>query len=327
MSHKLGRAIWGIVTIGDPANDFVLVDADSTPSGTVYKNGTADALSVTVTKISTGKYKWTCTPTVAASFAAGNNISVTIEATVGGGAYSSEVYCGVLLTDDPAEAGDEMDLVDAPNNTAVTAIQSGLATSTNVSDAESNIRGADSDTLETLSDQIDGTSTLAAQDVADALKLAPTAGAPAAGSVNADLDSLITNVDQKLSTTESNIRGADSDTLETLSDQIDNTSTFDASSDEVNVGEVKGVGVADIDDFKADLTTLHDISVDDILAGVVEGTVTVQDILQLAGWIFKGKLEYDPVTEKMTVYDLTPAEAAALILNFATANQRTSEAP
>ncbi|HUU97226.1 MAG TPA: hypothetical protein VM487_15925 [Phycisphaerae bacterium] len=42
-------------------------------------------------------------------------------------------------------AGAEMDLVDAPNATAVTAIQSGLA-----------LEGADGDTLETLSDQIDG---------------------------------------------------------------------------------------------------------------------------------------------------------------------------
>ena len=220
-NHKLGRALSGIVTVGDPANDFKLVDADSLPTGTVYKNLVADALSVTVAKVSTGKYTFTCTPSVGASFAAGDRVSVTITATVGGNNYDIEVANVVMVADDPAEAGDEMDLVDAPNNTAITAIQNGLATGTNVSDAEDNIRGADGDTLESLSDQIDGTSTLAAQDIADALKLAPTAGAPAADSVNADLDTLKTNVDQKLSTMESNIRGADSDTLETLSDQLD----------------------------------------------------------------------------------------------------------
>jgi hypothetical protein len=45
----------------------------------------------------------------------------------------------------PAAVGSQMDLVNAPNATAVTALQSGLART-----------GADSDTLKTLSDQIDG---------------------------------------------------------------------------------------------------------------------------------------------------------------------------
>ncbi len=51
--------------------------------------------------------------------------------------------------------------------------------------------GADSDTLKTLSDQIDGVaagSGLTAQETRDAMKLAPTVGAPAAGSVDDHLD-------------------------------------------------------------------------------------------------------------------------------------------
>lgn len=52
--------------------------------------------------------------------------------------------------------------------------------------------GADADTLETLSDQIDGVSTLTAQNVRDAMKLAPTAGTPADGSVDDHLDDLAT---------------------------------------------------------------------------------------------------------------------------------------
>jgi hypothetical protein len=39
--------------------------------------------------------------------------------------------------------------------------------------------------------------------------------------IDGNVDTINSNVDQALSTTESNIRGADSDTLETLSDQID----------------------------------------------------------------------------------------------------------
>lgn len=57
------------------------------------------------------------------------------------------------------------------------------------------LSGADGDTLKTLSDQIDGVGTgITAQAVRDAMKLAPTAGAPAAGSVDAHLDTLITDV-------------------------------------------------------------------------------------------------------------------------------------
>lgn len=57
--------------------------------------------------------------------------------------------------------------------------------------------GADSDTLETLSDQLDGVgASITAQEVRDAMKLAPTAGAPAAGSVDTHLDDIKTKTDQ-----------------------------------------------------------------------------------------------------------------------------------
>lgn len=61
----------------------------------------------------------------------------------------------------PAKAGDEMDLVDAPNATAVTAIQSGLATSANVTTIVghlTDIKGAGwttTDTLEAIRDRGD----------------------------------------------------------------------------------------------------------------------------------------------------------------------------
>ena len=162
--------------------------------------------------------------------------------------------------------------------------------------AESAIRGVDSDDLKTLSDQIDGlpagvdaqlsgvhgsgswetaAAGLTAQDVRDAMKLAPTGGAPAAGSVDEALDNIeadtaamdarlpvdpadesnqlaqhsttqaaigaLQDLSQaqaqaactaalnaydpptkaELDTVESNIRGADSDDLKILSDQLD----------------------------------------------------------------------------------------------------------
>jgi len=55
--------------------------------------------------------------------------------------------------------------------------------------------GADSDTLETLSDQIDGVGGVTPQNVRDAMKLAPSAGAPAAGSVDAHLDAIQAQTD------------------------------------------------------------------------------------------------------------------------------------
>jgi len=73
--------------------------------------------------------------------------------------------------------------------------------------AESNIRGADNDTLKTLSDQIDGV-------------------APAG-----EYDTEMSRIDQSLSTTESNIRGTDNDDLKTLSDQLDGLENL--SQDEV----------------------------------------------------------------------------------------------
>jgi hypothetical protein len=54
------------------------------------------------------------------------------------------------------------------------------------------LQGADGDTLETLSDQLDTIVPLTAQETADAVsKLAPTAGDPATGSVGKHLDDIL----------------------------------------------------------------------------------------------------------------------------------------
>lgn len=105
---------------------------------------------------------------------------------------------------------------------------------------------ADSLKADAVTEIQSGLSTLTAQNVADALKLAPTAGAPADGSVNADLDTLragVTLADDAITSAkydESSAyplksadtgstavarTGADSDTLETLSDQVDTVTT------------------------------------------------------------------------------------------------------
>jgi hypothetical protein len=63
--------------------------------------------------------------------------------------------------------------------------------------------GADADTLETLSDQVDALSLggLSAQNVRDAMKLAPTAGSPATGSIDKHLDDIAGRCDDLLEDT------------------------------------------------------------------------------------------------------------------------------
>jgi hypothetical protein len=77
-------------------------------------------------------------------------------------------------TDIPSAISNLNDLSSGDVETAVGAglATYGAATAADVSTAESNIRGADSDTLETLSDQLDGVSTLDASGIRDAIGLA-----------------------------------------------------------------------------------------------------------------------------------------------------------
>lgn len=99
-----------------------------------------------------------------------------------------------------------------------------------LSDMEDNIRGADDDDLKDISDEIAALSIPTASAVADAVWDETAADHVGAGSFGEYLDDLNTNVDQSLSDTESNIRGADSDDLKTLSDQIDGVSIPSAAS-------------------------------------------------------------------------------------------------
>lgn len=114
--------------------------------------------------------------------------------------------------DDLAVAGDEMDLVDAPNAAAVAAIQAGLST-------------------------YDGSDT---SGVTELLTRLPDAAPGAQGGLPVlDINSLLpANVvrwdDNPMSGTLPALQGADGDTLETLSDQIDGISACGAGSGAVS---------------------------------------------------------------------------------------------
>jgi hypothetical protein len=85
-----------------------------------------------------------------------------------------------------------------------------------LSTTESNVRGG-VDTLATVKTAVESVPILS--EIEDSTVLAKTSDIT--GAVTAINGHTDVNLDQKISTTESNIRGVDSDTLKTLSDQID----------------------------------------------------------------------------------------------------------
>jgi len=88
---KTGQSVTAVFSTASPTTGAA-TSADSTPTGTLYVNGTADAASVTVTNITTGRYKAAVTlPTLAA----GDVVDIWIAATVGGVAGGGVVWSAV----------------------------------------------------------------------------------------------------------------------------------------------------------------------------------------------------------------------------------------
>jgi len=67
-----------------------LVDADSTPTGTLVKNGTDTALSVAITKSTTGTYN--AQFTIPDTYVEGDEVALRINATIGGVATGAIVW-------------------------------------------------------------------------------------------------------------------------------------------------------------------------------------------------------------------------------------------
>jgi len=130
-----------------------------------------------------------------------------------------------------------------------------------------------------------GDSGLTQQQVRDAMKLAPGAGAPGSGSIDEHLDDILSDtsaidsrlpsdpadesqVENAISVSESNIRGG-SDTLANLSDQLDTVQ-------------------ADLDNpsqYQADISTLPT----DIMNEIIEGTLTLRQVQRLLLAVLAGK--------------------------------------
>ena len=77
------------------ADDLGAADADTLPTAALKRNGAVDgAVSVTVTRLSTGEYNVSCT--IPGGYAAGDSVQVTAAATVGGVAYKGSFPVVVL---------------------------------------------------------------------------------------------------------------------------------------------------------------------------------------------------------------------------------------
>jgi len=117
MSVKSGQAITVLFCTQDPTTGAA-TDADSTPTGTLYVNGTANGATVTETNISTGLYKAAFT---LPSLTAGDVASLSIAATVGGVAGEGVVWQEVADTERVSDLNDVSSAdVNAACDTALT---------------------------------------------------------------------------------------------------------------------------------------------------------------------------------------------------------------
>jgi len=141
--HIGGVLYWTIQTRNPDTQ--VLKDADATPSVAVRKNGSPVADSVTITKRSatTGLYDCSYNP---AAEVEGDTFQFEERAQITGTTTSQQYYDNQFSVRAVHAGAVELD------SASVTAVQSGLATSASITA----LRGADNDTLKTLSDQIDG---------------------------------------------------------------------------------------------------------------------------------------------------------------------------
>ncbi len=150
---KSGGSYYGEF-ITSRADTGAATDADSTPTATATKNGTDDGtFSLTVTKIDTGRYKITGT---VPAYTAGDIVQISAAATVNSVAGKGIVDEFVVVSARPGIDAISADLIDD----TITASKFDESTAFPVKSADTGSTaiartGADSDTLETISDQLD----------------------------------------------------------------------------------------------------------------------------------------------------------------------------
>lgn len=123
-----GEVLRWTISLVNPNDPTSAIDADSNPSIAIRKNGTATFDSVTVVKRvgTTGDYDCEYDP---AGEVFSDQFQVEETVIIGGITYPPKKW-PFLVVKEPAVAGDQMDLVNILNATAVSAIQSGVSTLT-----------------------------------------------------------------------------------------------------------------------------------------------------------------------------------------------------
>lgn len=137
MSVKSAQAVTVVFTTANPTTGAA-ADADSTPAGTLYVNGTANGATVTVTNITTGVYKAALTlPSLTAGDVVSLRIAATVSSVAGEGLVWQDTTTAILAdevwdeaTSGHATAGTFGSTVSG-TATLVTAISSALTTLTN----------------------------------------------------------------------------------------------------------------------------------------------------------------------------------------------------
>jgi hypothetical protein len=114
MSCKPGDSVTVDFTTQDPGTGGA-TDADFLPTGTLVRNGSDTAESVTVINKETGVYK--ASVTIPAAYAAGDEVQVRINATVGGVAGKSVIWTTTL---DAMRVADLLSVTPATIDTIVT---------------------------------------------------------------------------------------------------------------------------------------------------------------------------------------------------------------
>lgn len=229
--------------------DGAAVNADSNPTLTVTGavTGSLAANLGAISNPATGVYRWTYSQPSNATLEA---IRVDVSATIGGSAFPisamtqscdfvsatwttsdaskltaiynklpSRAYLGGTTTSTGAPLLSDFGLASANLDAQFDEMLADLAT------REANIRGADNDTLKTLSDQLDTKLPTASYTAPDNASI--VAAAASAASADSKLTTpRLSKIDNAASSTDvtnavTSIKGADGDTLKTLSDQLD----------------------------------------------------------------------------------------------------------
>lgn len=168
---KSGQAVTVLFSTSN-ATTGALADADATPVGTLYVDGTANAATVTETNVSTGIYKAAVT---LPALTAGQIVSLGIAATVAGVAGGGIVWQDVADTSRVSDVKSDTAAILVDTGTdgvkiaadAITSATFDESTAFPLKAADTGSTyiartGADSDTLETLSDQLDTLTTYSA---------------------------------------------------------------------------------------------------------------------------------------------------------------------